>query len=163
MISSNVIMGKKCRIDDNCYLGYKEHGGQIALGDNVRISHGCVIRSCTGNIKIGNNTSVGYYSIMHGLGGIEIGSNVLISPNVHIYAQNHGIKRNELIAKQKNTGVGIKIEDDIWIGANSVICDGSYLSQGCILGAGSVLTKSCKTKPYEIWAGNPAVKIGDRS
>ena len=57
----------------------------------------------------------------------------------------------------------ITLEDDVTIGAHSIIVarpnSSLTIGQRSILGAGSVLTKSIP--PFEIWAGNPARKIGD--
>ncbi len=57
----------------------------------------------------------------------------------------------------------IMLEDDVTIGAHSIVVarPNQSLTIGCksVLGAGSVLTKDIP--PFEIWAGNPARKIGD--
>lgn len=57
----------------------------------------------------------------------------------------------------------ITLEDDVTIGAHSIIVarPNTSLTVGrrSVLGAGSVLTKSIP--PFEVWAGNPARKIGD--
>jgi len=160
MITANLIQGNNCNISPDAYVGFKEHGGKIILGNNVRIMHNCVIRTCTGIINIGNNVSIGYYCVMHGMGGIEIGDNVLFSPNVHIYAQDHGVAINQLIMKQKNIPKHVIIGSDVWIGANTVVCGGVKIGNGCVIGAGSVVTKNIPD--YGIWAGNPVRKIGER-
>ena len=49
------------------------------------------------------------------------------------------------------------IEDDVWIGINSVILPGVKIKRGTIIGANSVVTKS--TGEYEVWGGAPAKKI----
>lgn len=46
------------------------------------------------------------------------------------------------------------IENDVWIGANAVILKGIKVSNGAIIGAGSVVTKD--VPPYAIAVGNPA-------
>jgi len=51
----------------------------------------------------------------------------------------------------------IIIEDDVWIGTNSIILSGLTISKGTIVAAGSVVTKS--TFPYSIVGGNPAKLI----
>ena len=155
-----LIQGQKCQIDATSYLGYKETKGKIVLGDQVRIRHNCVLRTCGGTISIGNRSMVNYGVIMHGLGNISIGNDVLISPGVSIYAQNHGIAKNQLIAKQKQTGDGVIIEDDVWIGAGAIILDGVTIRTGAVIGAGAVVTNYVPA--YEIWAGNVAKKIGER-
>ena len=155
--------GKNLSLDPNAILGYHEHDGELILGDNVVIRHGSLLRTCTGTIKIGNKVVVNYNCTMHGQGGITIGDNTLLSPNVSIYAHNHGIKRDQLIRNQGNESLGVTIGKDCWIGAGAIICDGVVIEDGVVIGAGSVVT-NCKGRipAYEIWAGNPAKKIGER-
>lgn len=52
------------------------------------------------------------------------------------------------------------IGNDVWIGSNCLIKSGVKISDGAVLGMGSVLTKD--VGPYEIWAGNPAKMIKKR-
>lgn len=46
------------------------------------------------------------------------------------------------------------VEDNVSIGANATILPGVRLGKGCVIGAGSVITKDIPAE--EIWAGNPA-------
>ena len=52
------------------------------------------------------------------------------------------------------------VEDDVWIGTASVVLSGVRIGEGAVVAAGSVVTKDIP--PYEIWGGNPAVKIRNR-
>ena len=52
------------------------------------------------------------------------------------------------------------IGNDVWIGECAIIKAGVVIGNGCVIGAGSVVTHD--VPPYEIWAGNPAKKIRDR-
>ena len=164
MIDKNIKIqiGKNCYISPDSYIGFNENGkGIIILGDNVTIKHNCLLRTCGGVIIIENNVTINYGFICHTLGGLKIGANTLISPNVQIYAQNHGINKNELIRTQKQTGKGIGIWEDCWIGAGSIILDGVNILKGAIIGAGSIVTKDVPS--YEIWVGNPCHYIGKRT
>ncbi len=58
------------------------------------------------------------------------------------------------------TNGSVTIENDVWIGLNSVIMSGVTISNGAVVGANSVVTKNIG--PYEIWAGNPAKFIKHR-
>lgn len=160
MINAKLIKGERCSIDPGAVIGYKEHGGFIRIGDFVSIRFNTVLRTCGGKIIIGNRVVINYGCVFHGLGGINIGNNVLLSPYVQLYAQNHGIEKGIFIRKQRQTGKGIRIEDDVWVGAGSIILDGVTVHKGAIIGANSVVSKDIPE--FEIWAGTPATKIGIR-
>lgn len=55
----------------------------------------------------------------------------------------------------------ICIERDVWLGTHCVILGGTTISQGCIIGANSVVTKSVD-EPFVICGGNPAAMIRSR-
>ena len=55
----------------------------------------------------------------------------------------------------------VKIEDDCWIAANSVILSGVTVGKGSIVAAGAVVTKD--VPPFSIVAGNPAQVIKSRN
>lgn len=54
----------------------------------------------------------------------------------------------------------VHIEEDAFIGCNTVICNAVTIGKGAIVGAGSIVTKDIP--PYQVWAGNPARYIKDR-
>lgn len=54
----------------------------------------------------------------------------------------------------------IIIEDDVWIGTNSIVLSGVTIGQGSVVAAGSVVTKSFP--PYSVIGGNPAKLIKKR-
>ena len=55
----------------------------------------------------------------------------------------------------------VRIEDDVFIGLNVIICNSVTIGKGSIIGAGSVVTKDIP--PYQVWAGNPARFIKERA
>ena len=50
----------------------------------------------------------------------------------------------------------IVVEDDVWIGLNSIILSGVTIGQGAVIGAGSVVAKD--VPPYAVYVGNKVVK-----
>jgi len=141
---------------------------KIILGDRVTIGKFAIIRP--GNIyggeigvglKIGNNSNIGPYGYIGCSGYIEIGNNVMISPRVSIYAENHIFDRADITMKEQGVQRQfVKIEDDCWIAANSVILAGVTIGKGSVIAAGSVVTKDIP--PYSIAAGVPAKVISSR-
>lgn len=64
-----------------------------------------------------------------------------------------------LMLGRKDAGIAVAkgniiIGDDVWIGANAIICSGVTVGQGAIVAAGGVVTKD--VEPYAIVGGNPA-------
>lgn len=158
--------GKNVIIEDFVIIdALAQHG--VLLGNNVTIAKFATIQ-CTGVIRslghgliVGNNSAIGAYSFLGAQGGITIGTNVIMGPRVSFHAENHKYADPATpIRLQGETRQGIVVEDDCWIGANSTILDGVRIGQGCVVAAGSVVTKSIP--PYSIVAGVPAKIIKQR-
>lgn len=108
-------------------------------------------------LEIGDHVYIGEYNNLRiGGGKLIIGNNVSISEHITIVVSNHGIKKEELHQKQlwDTSRTGVYIDDDVWIGANSVILPGVHIYKGAIIGAGSIVTKD--VPEYAIVCGNPA-------
>jgi len=123
------------------------------------------------NIKIGNNCYIGRNSQIEC--NVNIGNNVLIGNNVAFvgkYDHNYteigvSIRDTEQIRDanyswKQGLNSSIKIGNDVWIGYGSIVLSSVRIADGCIIGAGSVVTKD--TEEYSIYAGVPAKKITDR-
>ena len=84
---------------------------------------------------------------------IHIGNNVTIAPEAYLLAHDASSKR--LIGYTK---IGrVVVEDDVFIGARAIIMPNVTLGKGCIVAAGSVVTKSVAAG--DVVAGNPAKVI----
>ena len=129
---------------------------KIQLGKSTSIGMGCFF---AGNqIIIGNNTVVNRKCYFDGrVAKIEIGNNVSISSGTNIITMSHDVKSQSFEAFNSE----VKIEDFVWTGFNSIILPGVVLKEGCVLGAGSIATKSLDE--YSVNVGCPAKKIGDRN
>ena len=85
----------------------------------------------------------------------------MISPRVSIFAENHDFDNPNIIMKEQGvTKKFVKIEDDCWIAANSIILAGVTIGKGSVIAAGSVVTKDVPA--YSVVAGVPAEIIKSR-
>lgn len=126
------------RMGKNNRLGPKGrflHPEEIFLGDNIYIAPNFHISAR--NLKIGNN--------------IIIGPNLLLECDDHVF-KNVGKTIWATFTKERTLGF-VTIEDDVWIGGNVTILKNVTISEGCIIGAASVVTKSLP--PYSICVGSP--------
>jgi len=91
---------------------------------------------------------------------IVIENGASISSGVYILTHSHQFdKSNWRDLKQIRLKEPTIIKKDAFIGTNTIIlyrC--KYIGKCSVIGAGSVVTKN--VPDYEIWAGNPAKKIG---
>ena len=93
-------------------------------------------------MSIGDNSWIGQNCYFHSAGGIEIGKNVGIGPNVKILTSFHeeeGIETPILFSELEFKEV--VIEDDADIGIGTIILPGVRVGKGVQIGAGSIITK----------------------
>lgn len=93
---------------------------------------------------------------------IVIEDYVEISTGVQIFTHRHHWRHSrELRAKcQRVTAKSLRICEDAFIGVNAIILGIERIGKGAVIGAGAVVTHD--VLDFEIWAGNPARKIGVR-
>jgi acetyltransferase-like isoleucine patch superfamily enzyme len=84
-----------------------------------------------------------------------------VSTSPIFYSNKNPFRINLTLGQQEfNEYKNVKIENDVWIGANVIILGGVKISNGAIIAAGSVVTKD--VNPYEIVGGVPAKLIKKR-
>lgn len=93
---------------------------------------------------------------------VQLGRYVMLGPYVAIIGNDHVTSKPgvPIIFSGRPSFLPTVIEDDAWVGFGAIIMAGVRIGRGAIIGAGSVVTKS--VPPYEIHAGVPAKKIGER-
>ena len=135
------------------------------IGKNFKFVEPINIYDC----KLGDNVFVGPF--------VEIGKGVIIKSRTRISSHSficelvtigndcfigHGVMFTNDLFKNGKLGGNVKnwkktlIGNKVLIGSNATILPVSIVS-GCVIGAGSVVTKNCKIKG--IYAGNPAKLI----
>lgn len=135
---------------------FAERGRNILFHNNCRIAANVYLH---GPIEVGENVSINQHCHMEG--PIWIGKDSRIGPSTSIFAFDHNFDESEtLIRSQKVKSEGVHIGEDVWIGANVSIVDGVTIGAHSVVGIASVVTKNIPE--YEVWAGNPCKKIGER-
>lgn len=157
--SGRITIGLGTRIFPYAFIN--ANSGKISIGSRCYIDRNVVVACNGGDIVVGDHCSFNPFCVIYGHGGLKIGNDVRIATGTVIVPGNHGYKdKNKKICDHEDVNIGIVIGNDCWIGANVTILDGVNISDGCVIGAGSVVTKS--TEPYSIVVGNPAKPIGCR-
>tara|TARA_B100001250_G_scaffold402940_1_gene416740 strand:- start:161 stop:733 length:573 start_codon:yes stop_codon:yes gene_type:complete len=153
-LGSNIIIDQNVKI-----LRYPKN---VVLGDNVILKEG--VRICPTNnnasIKIGNNTSLGYHTMIFSSKKITIGNDCMIAPFTYLVDSNHLTKKEKPMNTQAMEANDIFIDDDVWIGTGVKILSGVKIEKGAVIAAGSIVNSD--VPKYSIFAGAPAKKIGIR-
>lgn len=93
---------------------------------------------------------------------VTIGENVFIGPNCSLLTPIHPLcheDRNTFFNEKTGSETNIEysapitIENNCWLGGNVTVLPGVTIGEGCVIGAGSVVTKSIP--PYSLAYGNP--------
>jgi acetyltransferase-like isoleucine patch superfamily enzyme len=124
----------------------------LGFGSNTSIYDSSLV---IGNVKVGNDTWVGPFTILDGSGGLEIGSFCSISAGVQIYSHD-SVQWAVSGGKKKIEKSPTKIGSKCYIGPNTIIAKGISIGEGCIIGSNSLVNKNIPAhhKAY----GNP-IKI----
>ena len=138
----------------------------IFIGKNTVIEKHSVIKTYshylndyfTPQIIIGDNVNIGEYCHITCIKSVQIGNNVLTGRRVTISDNNHGSFWKEQlliqpIDRKVTTRGEVKIENDVWIGENSVIMSGVTIGKNSVIGANTIVTHD--VPPYSLCCGNP--------
>ncbi len=136
-----------------CRRIFKKCGEKVNIGPGAHFGKG-------NGIEIGDYSSIARNCKVPK--DIYIGNFVMMGPHVTIYNAKHNFDRTDIPMLKQGVSLAQRtiIEDDVWIGSHSIILPGRKISEGTIIGAGSVVTKDFP--PYSIIGGNPAKLIGSR-
>jgi acetyltransferase-like isoleucine patch superfamily enzyme len=136
-------------------------GGSITIGCDCTIHDYAMLLTYGGRIQIGNRSTVNPFCVLYGHGGLTIGNGVRIATHTVIIPANHNHEDpNRFIYEQGLTCRGIRIEDDVWLGAGVRVLDGTTIGRGAVVASGAVVTRD--VPPYAIVGGVPAREIGRR-
>jgi len=134
------------------YLKY--YSSFKSAGKNVRLSYGGTITR-PNELSLGSNIFIGKGFVISAR-NMVLGNDIMIGPYFLAECDDHVFDlpgRTMFSTRETRKIEGIKIENDIWIGGHVTVLKGVTIGEGCIIGAGSVVTKSMP--PYSICNGIP--------
>ena len=119
-----------------------ERAERLGFGKGTSIYHDSYVY---GDVKVGENTWIGPFTILDGTGGLEIGSYCSISAGVQLYT--HDTVKWAISGGSAPYEYGpVRIGDRCYIGPNSVISKGVTIGHGSIVGAGSLVVSDIPPK-----------------
>ncbi|NET01106.1 MAG: CatB-related O-acetyltransferase [Sphaerospermopsis sp. SIO1G1] len=121
------------------------------------------------NIRINKGTGINSPFSVRGCGELVIGKYAAIGKDILVITSNHAMNFANMQVTLQNKlgftsvhGIGEKVNigNATWIGDRVTFLPGSSIGDGCIVGAGSIVTKQFPA--FQVIAGNPARIIRPR-
>lgn len=130
------------RISPNVVLEFNK-GSKVKLGKHIRVHSGSKIKVRNGaKLLIEDNVKINYYCIVACQCNIQIGEGTEFGPSVYLYDHDHDYRKgfSSNSDEESYKRAPIIIGKNCWIGANTILLRGTELGDGCVVGAGSVIS-----------------------
>jgi galactoside O-acetyltransferase len=157
-------VGEGCMVARNCtIIGL----ANITIGDNVRIDGFTSIIAPAGRVRIGSHVHIATACMLGARGGIEIGDYSSLSQGVRLFTAIDDFSGRRMSNSQvpdRVLGVHtapVTIGACVPIGSGTIVLPGVDIGEGAAVGAMSLVPRSLPG--WAIYAGNPAVRTGDRA
>jgi carbonic anhydrase/acetyltransferase-like protein (isoleucine patch superfamily) len=114
-----------------------------------------------GKPVIGEDTWIGAFTLIDGLGGLKIGKGCNISSGAQILS--HSTVRR-CVTEGRHDQVDYRateVGDHVFVGANAVIQMGAKIGDHCVIGAGAVVLEGTLVQPFSLVVGVPARIVRD--
>lgn len=146
------------------YFGYSHvrERGRMQVGPGTGLAPNASLRNGV-RIKIGHHSHIGercYLWAGDSTGRIVIGDHVSLAPEVFITASDYRFVAGRPFRDQPKRERDVIIGNDVWLGARVVVTAGVSIGDGCIVGAGAVVTRDLP--PGSIAVGVPARIVSQR-
>lgn len=161
--TKRISIGSHVVVSDYAMLSVRGAGdGRIEIGDGVFIGKGTDIRTHAGTITIDDHANIGSDCLVGSTNHLYIGKHCLFAARCYVGGAQHNFKRKDVPIGQQpmDDKGGVRIENDVWLGAHVIVNDGVTIGQGAVIGAGSVVTRDIP--PYAVAVGSPARVIKKR-
>ena len=142
----------------------------VQLTDRIRFGRGSVVKAFSvvqtsgGRVTFGRRCAISSFNHIAAGGDADllIGDDFRTGPGVRIVATSHNWRdADRPISEQGFNDQGITIGDDVWIGANSVVLDGSHIGDRAVISANSLVKGDVPANA--VMAGSPAVQVSERT
>jgi acetyltransferase-like isoleucine patch superfamily enzyme len=135
-----VDIGARCQLEADVWVKVVAGSARLVIGDHVFLGRG---------VELDVRES------------LTIGSHVLLAPGVFVTDHHHRIGPDRYIDAQGVDSRPVVIEDDVWLGARSVVLPGVRIGRGAVVGAAAVVTRDVEAGA--VVAGVPARVLRTRA
>ncbi len=159
-------IGNNVIIDNNVMLDAKGNDNEgITLKDEVFIGRNSILSCKGGDMILEERANLGFNCYIFSSNRVVIGKDNLVAAYCYVigggnyHLDNIDIPINQQVDLEGKGG--ITTEENVWLGALSVILDGVTIGSGSVIGAGAVVTRT--VPGMSIVAGSPGKVLRKRT
>lgn len=146
------------RISALADLEHSTRGSRLVIGAGSVVDAFVKIKFAggSGDVEIGEKCYLNSGTVIYSGHGVHLGRDVLVAANCTFAATNHAVDQRDVPIRLQGFMPGrggIKVGDDVWIGANTVLLDGTAIGTGAVIAAGTLVKGMIPA--HAIIAGNP--------
>jgi maltose O-acetyltransferase len=134
----------------------------MSLGRHAGVHLGCYVwfyspgQVRRAGVRVGANSRVNRDCCLDVRGGLRIGDNVSVSPEVMVLTAGHSIADPAFPVEHRP----VTIQDHVWIGSRAMVMPGVTIGRGAVVAAGAIVTRDVPA--FTVVAGVPAKPVGAR-
>ena len=115
---------------------------RISVGDDVYVGAGSWLQVLgTGELRLGDGTSIAGACVLSAARSIRVGRKVLIARNVYVADHSHAFSDTTRAVLEQGIDriAPVEIGDGAWLGENVVVGPGVRIGRGAVVGANAVV------------------------
>ncbi len=129
------------KLSKNVVLSHRG-SGKIMFGKHVSLNNNAHLYVVDGALlKIDSFSSIGDNNIIVAREKILIGKNVMLGANVCIYDHDHEFRNEGNFRNQGYNSAPVTIEDNVWLGAGTIVLKGVTIGTASVIAAGTIVNK----------------------
>jgi acetyltransferase-like isoleucine patch superfamily enzyme len=157
-----VRLGDDVVVDDLVVLDAKGTSNRgILVGNGGFLGRGTILSCKNGDITLGDHVNIGFNSEIFSGSDVTVGRYGLFAAYTYLVGGGHAFEgRGTPIIEQQRESKGIRIGDNVWLGAGALVMDGVRIGDDVVVGAGAVVTSDLP--PGSVAVGIPAKVVRTR-
>ncbi len=137
-----VRLGDDVVIDDLVVLDAKGTANRgIDIGKGVFLGRGTILSCKDGDIVLGDHVNIGFHSEIFSGSNVTVGRYGLFAAYTYLVGGGHALGgRGTPVIEQARESKGIRLGENVWLGAGALVMDGVQIGDDVVVGAGAVVT-----------------------
>jgi len=157
-----VRLGDDIVVDDLVVLDAKGVSNRgILVGNGGFLGRGTILSCKNGDITLGDHVNIGFNSEIFSGSDVTVGRYGLFAAYTYLVGGGHAFEgRGTPVIEQQRESKGIRVGDNVWLGAGALVMDGVRIGDDVVVGAGAVVTSDLP--PGSVAVGIPAKVVRTR-